>query len=65
MSGVLCCDWLVQGRACLGLVGERLGWIATIVEKGVTRGRDALPSIFGAMTVLNDEVFANCNTGVF
>ena len=59
------CDWLVQRRACLGPVGECLGRIAKTVEKGVTRWGDALPSLFRAMTVLNDDVSANCNSGVF
>ena len=49
----------------LGPVGECLGRIAKTVEKGVTRGGDALPSIFGAMTVSNDDVFDSCNSGVF
>ena len=46
-------------------MGECLGRVATIVEKGVTRGGDALPSLFGAMAVFNDDMFANCNSGVF
>ena len=54
-SGGVSRDWL----------GECLGRIAKTVERGVTRGGDALPSLIGAMTVLNYEVFANCNSGVF